>query len=112
MKLIVISFLTLIFMSLSDILSCNERKRIFEKAAMYRNKTMIDMLGLCRVLQIPLFICLGILSWKVLIAVIIIAILSLRIFLDGFVERFMIVPLYLFLESLSKRSKEMKKPGT
>lgn len=105
MKVVIISILTLLFISLSDILSCNERKRIFEKAALYRNEIMLWILTACRVVQIPLVIYLGILNWKALIAVIIIAVLGMRIFIDGFVERFVVIPIYFVLIFFAERSR-------
>ena len=101
-KILIISTVSLLLISLSDLLYCNERRKLFEKAALYRSEIILWILTIARVMQIPLVIYLGILNWKALVIVALIAVFGLRLFIDGFVERFVVLPIYLVLNHTSE----------
>lgn len=92
MRIYIISILTIIFISLSDIFFCNERKDAAARAPLYRSEFVLGILAISRTIQLLLIVILGILNWKALIVVIIISILGMRLFIDKFVERIILIP--------------------
>ena len=93
MRLYIISILTIIFISLSDILFCNERKDTAGRAPLYRSEFVLGVLFMSRIIQFLLIIILGILNWKALIIVIIVSILGIRLFIDKLVETVILIPI-------------------
>jgi len=97
MKIFFISALTLLCLSLSDILFCNERRDFTERAPLYRSEGILGILNIFRVLSIPLMLYLGILNWKALVVVFLISLIGMRLFIDRMVERFIILPIAFIL---------------
>jgi len=65
------SLITLIFISLGDILFCNERRLLAERAPFYRSEFVLGFLSISRLLSFLFVIWLGFVSWKALIIVLI-----------------------------------------
>lgn len=107
MKVFLISTITLLFISLSDILFCQEKRMPEERAPLY-SEFVLGVLCIFRILQIPLVIYLGFLNWKALIIVFIISFLGMRLFIDAFVERFIIIPAFSMLFNFLKRKSEKR----
>ena len=101
MRIFFISLLLLFSISLSNIYYCNQRRRLFERAAIYRRDIVSLILVMVGILQIPLAICLGILNWKVLIIVYIFFIFT-RVYINLIFERLFIFPVYLFLLKIAE----------
>jgi hypothetical protein len=108
MKIFFISALTLLCLSLSDILFCNERKAFTERAPLYRSEGILGILNIFRILSIPLILYLGILNWKALIIVFLISLIGMRLFIDRVVEKFIILPITSILNKrLTKKGKNI-----
>lgn len=93
MIVVPLSLVTLIFISLGDILFCNERRLLAERAPLYRSEFVLGCLSIFRILQFPLMIWLGFISWKALIIVIVISFLGMRLFIDRAVEQLVLIPI-------------------
>ncbi len=93
MIVVPLSLVTLIFISLGDILFCNKRQLLTERAPLYRNEFVLGFLSIFRLLQFPLIIWLGFISWKALIIVLVISFLGMRLFIDKAVEQLVLIPI-------------------
>jgi len=106
MAVVPLSLATLIFISLGDILFCNERRLLAERAPLYRSEFVLGFLSIFRLLQFPLMIWLGFVSWKVLIIVLVISFLGMRLFIDKTVEQIVLIPIInIIIRFFEKRNK-------
>ena len=104
MKIFFISCLLLSAISISNIHYCNQRRRVFERAAIYRSEVICLILGIWGFLQIPSAILLGIMNWKILIGVYIFFIF-MRLYINLFFEEFFIFPFGFFLLRVGRGKK-------
>lgn len=100
---LLLSGITIIFISLGDILFCNERRPFALRAPLYRSEFVFGLLSIFRILQFPMMIWLGFVNWKALIIVYIISFLGMRLFIDKFVETFILIPLVNIIISFFKK---------
>lgn len=105
MIIIPLSLITLIFISLGDILFCNERRLLAERAPLYRSEFVLGFLSIFRLLQFPLMIWLGFISWKALIIVLVISFLGMRLFIDKAVEQVVLIPIVNMIIRFFRKTK-------
>ena len=102
-----LSLITLTFISLGDILFCNERRLLAERAPLYRSEFVLGFLSISRLLAFLFIIWLGFVSWKALIIVLVISFLGMRLFIDRVVERIILIPIVnIIIRFFEKRNKQ------
>jgi len=103
MKVLLISISALICITAGNIFYWEKKKKLYERAAIYRNATIFLILQILWLIGIPLILYLAVLNLWTGIIVSVLGFIILRKPLAKIVEIVMLVPIYLLLEKLSKK---------